>query len=681
MCGIIGFVGPGSGIDTVLDGLCKLEYRGYDSAGLAYLSGQARKDSHALQVTNHKSSKDKSIGKNIPANQINFIKSVGHVKRLAEKVRSAHPPADREICIGHTRWATHGAVTENNAHPHKSADGRFAVVHNGIIENYRALIAELASHGIHMQTDTDTEVIPNLIQYYYNIEMSARRASPADRFASAVHKALERLCGSYAIAVLSAEAPDTLICAKHGMPLCIGAGADFSYITSDIPTALTKTDTIYVLENDEIAVAAKDKPVIFYKNEAEIKKQPVKKSGSRELITKGEFSTYMEKEINDIPEVFERLIAHYVKRGDKKGPSTQSPIPPEIISRLRTAQCVHICACGTAYHAGLVLSALLEKHAKIRTKTHIASEFRYNDPLLHKSDVGVIISQSGETADTIAAMQLMRDQNIPTVAFCNTDNSTIARAADYYLPTLAGFEIAVASTKAYCAQVLLSAILVNEICRTKVSKVISDRYKVIGTVFSCLDFSILPSLVRGVISGGAQIRTLAESHKDIARVFFIGKGLDASAGLEAALKVKEITYMQCEGYPAGELKHGTLSLVDDNTLTVAFATTDDRTVNSKTENALAEVKARGSKTWTISAQTDAPPTPAPQESTICNRKTPQSNDTFHLSPITSHLNLPASPLAFTYTVIPAQLFALYLAQIKGYDPDKPRNLAKSVTVE
>jgi len=591
MCGIIGFLGKSNGISSVLDGLTKLEYRGYDSAGIAYIQNS----------------------------KIEVIKSVGQVDQLIKKVARMRIQTDSRISIGHTRWATHGGVTELNAHPHISNNQEIAVVHNGIIENYLEIIEFLKAHKITMKSETDTEVIPNLIQVYHKGSLK-----------DAVQKATKHIKGGYAFVVLSAKDPDTLICAKHGMPLCVGTGKDFTYVTSDIPTAMTKANEVYVLENDEIAVV--NGALMFYKSGKPTIKNAIKRTKNREVVTKGGFTTYMEKEINDIPRVFERLITFY---GTREG----NPITPQLLKLLGAAPTIHICASGTSYHAGLTLASLIEKYCRIRVRSHISSEFRYNDPLLFPGDVGIVISQSGETADTIAAMNLMKEHKIPTIAICNSDNSAIAHEADFYLPNLAGFEIAVASTKAYCAQILLGAILTDKLYSFKMQK---GKTKP-EPLFTARDFAMLPMHARACIAKGTEISALARKYKNISRIFFLGKGMDACAAREAALKVKEITYVQCEGYNAGEIKHGTLSLVDNDTLTGVFQTNSDPNVNAKTENAAHEVKARGSKVWNIT--------------------------------------VPASPLAFCYSVIPVQLFALYLSILKGNNPDKPRNLAKAVTVE
>lgn len=608
MCGIIGFfseddtckvtgnVTHGNAIESVLDGLTKLEYRGYDSAGLAYIEDT----------------------------KVKVIKAVGHAEQLIQKTKDINPPDDCRVAIGHTRWATHGGANELNAHPHLSNNNEIAVVHNGIIENYVEIIEFLAGHGIKMRSETDTEVIPNLIQIYYQGDLK-----------KAIQKALKHLKGSYAFVAIAAGSPNTLVCVKKGMPLCIGSGKNFYIITSDIPTALTRTENIYIIENNEMAVINAGE-IDFYQNNKPIEKLLIKPPHSRELITKGPFKTFMEKEINDIPEVFQRLI-------------TQTSIPSDMLEILRNATAIHICACGTSYHAGLVIGALIEKHCKIRVKNHIASELRFTEPLILGTDIGLVLSQSGETADTISAMHVLKENNIPVIAICNTPNSFLAREADHFLPTLAGFEIAVPSTKSYCAQLLLGAILVNELNKHQQSQDVSLQKtcdEAIAnipqkSIFSKNAFSLLPMHARSILAKDKDIAAIAAKYKDKSRIFFIGKGISAFISLEAAMKVKGISYIQCEGFPAGELKHGPLTLVDNETLTAVFQIDDSTKL--KTENAAAEVKARGSKIWAI--------------------------------------EVPASPLSFCYAIIPAQLFALHLCILKGHNPDKPRNLAKAVSVE
>jgi len=550
MCGIIGFLGMGGAISQTLDGLQELEYRGYDSAGLSYIDGD----------------------------EIKTVKAVGNVSSL----RQIAPEFEGKVAIGHTRWATHGGVTVENSHPHVSWDNRVSVVHNGIIENYRQIIDEF---NFTMKSQTDTEVIPNLVSLYLDGSLL-----------DAVKKASSHLRGSYAFLSMSVTEPGTLVAARRGrQPLVIGKGRGFIYVSSDLPTAKQKCNEIYTLDDGEFCLI-KQGEIIF-----ETKKQPLDFDIESALVTKGDFDTFMEKEIFEVPEVVSRILKKY-----------ETIDLGEIRQKLRCAGTVHIAACGTAYHSGLVLAQLVEQSLKVRVRTYIASELPYQSAILKSGDVGVVISQSGETADTISAMQLFRENGLDVIAICNVEGSSIARYCDFLLPTFAGAEIAVASTKAFVAQVLVSAILTEQVPKE-------------------FDFATLDK--------SNEIKQLAKKYEGIKKMFFLGKGLDSILALECALKVKEITYKHCEGFPSGELKHGTLALVDDETLTVMLCTSKDEKLIAKLDNARHEVVARGS----------------------------------HIIDVASK--------DFITGAIWAQLFSLYLAKELGLNPDQPRNLAKSVTVE
>ena len=555
MCGVIGFIKQGA-TSEVAEGLKDLEYRGYDSAGLSY----------------------------IKEGQIETVRSVGVVDRLIEKLT---PDLVSTIAIGHTRWATHGGVTEANAHPHVSNDGTVSVVHNGIIENYLEIIEFLKIKGVHMNSQTDTEVIPNLIALNYHGDLMR-----------AVKTATSMLEGSYALAIISTHEPDTIIATKRGrQPLIVGRAKGFSFVTSDMPATVSRADEYYVMEDDDlINVATAALP--FVKND---------KKG-KEIVSRQNFTTFMEKEINEIPLVIERLQEEYKDRDIRA-----------VVELLKYAGCVHISACGTAYHAGLIIGKFLEE-VGVRSKVYIASEVRNSKPLLRGGDVAMVVSQSGETADTIDALLYFKEKGLKTIGICNIDGSTIARSVDYFLPTFAGFEIGVASTKAYVGQVLVGAWLSSQINFPGSLHYTTDMQKV--------------DISRKLISLSSEIKAKAEQYKNIKRIFFLGKGYDYVTSLESALKVKEITYLHCEGFASGELKHGTLSLVDEETLCIIYGD------SPKIRNAMHEVSARGAKVWMLPSE--------------------------------------VSP---ALTIIPAQLFALYLSQEKGLDPDKPRNLAKSVTVE
>ncbi|MCL2587441.1 MAG: glutamine--fructose-6-phosphate transaminase (isomerizing) [Firmicutes bacterium] len=556
MCGIIGFLGLGGAVKEAIEGLEALEYRGYDSAGISFL-----KDG-----------------------RVKTIKSVGNISKLKEKVIIE----DAHIAIGHTRWATHGGVTEANSHPHLSHDGRVIVVHNGIIENYKDLI------DFPRKSETDTEVIPNLISKYMDKGLLV-----------AVKEASKHLRGSYAFLAMSPLEPNTLVATRFGrQPLVIGEGKDFIYVSSDLPTARQKCHTIYVLEEGEFVSIADEKIDFGFEKEPlnlEIEIKPVTKEG---------YSTFMEKEIFEIPSVIEKIIKNYenIIQGNEF---------KKLSRKIKNARTVHITACGTAYHSGLVLAQLLESHQGVRTKTYIASELPFADAFFEEGDLGVVISQSGETADTLSAMQIFKEHGLPVAALCNVEGSSIARYCDFLLPTLAGTEIAVASTKAFIAQTIVATIVARQGIPPK----------------------SLISQAREVLIQAPRMKELAKEYRDIRSIFFLGKGLDATLALESALKVKEITYKHCEGFPSGELKHGTLALVDDQTLTIMLCTSNDEKLRAKQENAKYEVKARGSHT---------------EEFTADN---------------------------FLVGAMHAQLFSLYLAQELGLNPDQPRNLAKSVTVE
>ena len=562
MCGIIGFLGLSGAVSETLEGLQALEYRGYDSAGLSYLQD----------------------------GEIKTIKSVGNISKLKQRVTLE----DAHIAIGHTRWATHGGVTEANCHPHLSNCGRVSVVHNGIIENYKELIKMLATHGITMKSETDTEVIPNLVSLYMDKGLLG-----------AVREASKHLRGSYAFLAMSPLEPETLVATRKGrQPLIVGKGDGFVYVSSDLPTARQKCGEIYILEQDEFCQIGKDSIDFGYE------KEQLNLLLNVEKPCRGDFTTWMEKEIFEIPTVIERICGEYEKiiRTQEFG---------KLQNKLNSAGTVHIAACGTAYHAGLVLGQLLESQRGIRTRVYIASELGVNGAFLNEGDLGVVVSQSGETADTLSALQLFKERDLPVLAICNVEGSSIARYSDFVLPTLAGTEIAVASTKAFIAQTLVSTIVANP----------------------GIGFATLVDDAREILSRANDIRQLASKYRDIRSIFFLGTGLGAILAQESALKVKEITYKHCEGFPSGELKHGTLALVDTETLSIIINTMTCSKTATKLENARHEVAARGSHT----------------EEFIST--------------------------SYVIGAIPAFLFSLYLSQELNLNPDQPRNLAKSVTVE
>jgi len=567
MCGIIGFLGNNA-VNEVIGGLKTLEYRGYDSAGLAF----------------------ESNGK------ITTIKSVGQVSELEKKVSSTkNIPTDIKLSIGHTRWATHGGVTEANCHPHVSADGSIAVVHNGIIENYKELRAELENGGVKLSSQTDTEVIPNLVAKYLKTNKD---------LLSAVQGAVKELAGSFAFLVMSREVPDEIIAVKKGQqPLMVGTAKEYVYITSDMPTASAKCKDIFALEDGEMAVVKRNE-IKFFSNGKEIKKQKLEFSNVAYEVNKGKYATYMEKEIFEIPSVIANINANY-----KKIVKTEKFT--DTMDKIKWCNMVHICACGTSYHAGLYIGGLLEKFHQKHTKVYFASEIKHNLPFGTPNDVVIVISQSGETADTLEALEYFKKKKMYSIGICNVEGSTISRKVDTFLPTFAGTEIAVASTKAYIAQITVGEILSGR------PNFAGYLKKMAGT---CIEH----------LGHADEIRQVAIKYRNAKRIFFLGKGTEVITALESALKVKETTYKHCEGFAAGELKHGTLALIDSETLTIA--------IGDNLSNAIAEVSARGSAVWQIPKIIDG------------------------------------------MSIIYSQLFAIYTCLELGLNPDKPRNLAKSVTV-
>ncbi|MCL2621412.1 MAG: glutamine--fructose-6-phosphate transaminase (isomerizing) [Firmicutes bacterium] len=585
MCGIIGYVGKKNAVKEVGEGLLSLEYRGYDSAGI----------SHLLD------------------GQIKTVRAVGFVSNLLEKVKNEKVDADTiggiDVAIGHTRWATHGGVSEANAHPHRNSNGTISVVHNGIIENYIELRKELEDSGFELYSQTDTEVIPCLIFNYVKSGLTLLEA---------VKKTMQRLEGSSAILAISIENPGEIIAARRDrQPLNLGLDEHGdAYMSSDMPTARARCKIVYSLESDEYARITHGK-IEFYNEKGKITKTPLALGAAPKKAEKGEYSTFMEKEINEIPRVISDIAKEYTK-------IIATDEFKDFIARLKNCGTLHIAACGTSYHAGLTIAQLLESLCKIRCKVHVASEMYNENVFLEQGDIALVISQSGETADTLMALQIFKKHGLYVAAICNVEGSSIYRYSDYSLPSHAGTEIAVASTKAFIAQAI-------------VGHIIKDVLH--GNENLEKQFAPFSKGAAEIIAKADQVKAMAKQYKDIKNIFFLGKGGGAIIALEAALKVKEITYRHCEGFPAGELKHGTLALVDDQTLNIAISSHDHRK-NEKIQNAIAEVGARGSQVWVL---------PIPFDSLL--------------------------------SVIYAQLFALYLAQEIGNNPDKPRNLAKSVTVD
>ena len=611
MCGIVGYVGSRKATPILIDGLLCLEYRGYDSAGIATIEN------------------DKIVVK----------KDKGRVKNLYD----LDGINDLNGTIGHTRWATHGRPSKENSHPHMDNSEKFAVVHNGIIENYNELREFLMSKGYTFLSQTDTEVIPNLIHYYFNNGNHINE----DHFLSAVKAAIDDLKGSYAIEVTSPLFPDKLIVVRKDSPLVIGKSEGENFVASDIPALLTYTKNFYLLDDNEFAVVTKD-DIHFFDNSLTEHNKAIKNiEWDAAAAGKDGFEDYMLKEIFEQPNSIRETIGSRFKLGEKCC-FDDIDITKDYLDNVNK---IYIVACGTAMHAGLVGKKLIENLCRIPVEVDIASEFRYRNPLIDDKTLCIYISQSGETADTIAALKLAKFKGAKTLAISNVIGSSITREADYSIYTHAGPEIAVASTKAYTSQVVLIAILsmyfaeiLNRCNMQEIEKLKSD----------ILD---LPSKIETILDNTSKIEEFAKKVYTQKDMFFLGRGTDYNVALEGSLKLKEISYIHSEAYAAGELKHGPIALIENN-VTVIGIMTDPNLIEKSISN-LQEVITRGAKTLIIT-----------------NQVLPNANFDFVITiPNTNPL---ISPIL---SVIPLQLLSYYISKNKGLDVDKPRNLAKSVTVE
>ena len=608
MCGIVGYIGNKKAFPILIDGLLRLEYRGYDSAGISTIEN----------------------------NGISIFKDKGRVANLNnfEEIKNL------EGCIGiaHTRWATHGKPCKTNSHPHLDNSGKISVVHNGIIENYTELKSFLEDKGYNFLSETDTEVIPNLISYYLNTKNCS--------LLEAVCMACKDLQGSYAIQVISLTDPDKIIVAKKDSPLVIGNNSNENYIASDIPAILSYTKTFYLLEDDEIAEIYKNKIDFYNKNLEKISKQPKIVDWDTSSIEKNGYEDFMLKEINEqVVSVRETIgfkldkVNTYIENIDFNK------------DYLNTIDKIYIVACGTAMHAGLATKNSFEKLCKIHTEVDVASEFRYRDPLIDSHTLCIFISQSGETADTIAALKLAKTKGAKTLAISNVIGSSITREADVFIYTHAGPEIAVASTKAYTSQLVLLNILsihFAEILESTTTEILTELKKEILT---------LPEKIELTLKQSENIKEISKKLYKEKDIFFLGRGIDYSVALEASLKLKEISYIHSEAYASGELKHGPIALIENGIKVISILTDED--LVSKSISNIQEVVTRGAKTIVVTNQ-DIDKDLFDYVITI-----PKTNKL--LSPILS--------------VIPLQLLAYYISKEKGLDVDKPRNLAKSVTVE
>jgi glucosamine--fructose-6-phosphate aminotransferase (isomerizing) len=609
MCGIMGYVGPKEAVPVILDGLNKLEYRGYDSAGVAIVN----------------------------PGLLNVTKSIGRLSKVSELLKKT--PLPGSVGIGHTRWATHGRPSDRNSHPHMDCNNRIAVVHNGIIENYLKLRAELQRKGHIFVSETDTEVIPHLIEEYHKGDLVA-----------AVRQAVARLEGAFAIVVTCADEPERLVVARKASPLVVGLGEKENYVASDIPAILAYTREVYILEDGEMAelTAAGVKVMDFEGNPVDKKVFHVQWDAV--AAEKGGYEDFMLKEIHEQPKAIQDTLAGKIDRAAKRVVLPEVGLKREDLKKIKK---IFITACGTAYHAGLVGKYTIEKLLRIPVEVDVASEFRYRDPIIDDEMLTIVVSQSGETADTLAAMRDAKAKGTRVVAITNVVGSSVAREADDMILTLAGPEIAVASTKAYTTQLLCIYLLAIYMAQELGTISDSQRVEMVDALLE------LPKKVEKVLNTETKIKEFAEDFKDKEDIFFIGRGLDYCVSLEGALKLKEISYIHAEAYAAGELKHGTLALIVEGVPVFALVTQPD--LYEKTVSNIKEVKAR--------------------EATVVALANAEDHELQESVDYVMHI--PATIPLFTsiLSVIPLQLFAYYTAKARGCDVDKPRNLAKSVTVE
>ena len=606
MCGIVGYVGKRSAQDVLLDGLEKLEYRGYDSAGVALaLDGGIR-----------------------------VVKSKGRLTQLRQKL-AAQALAQSFCGIGHTRWATHGEPSDVNSHPHSTP--RVSIVHNGIIENYGILKERLIAKGYTFESETDTEVLVKLIDSCYT-------GDPL----RALQEALAKVRGSYALAVLFRDRPDTIFAVKRESPLIVGWGEGENFVASDIPALLKYTRRYSVLEEGDMAVCTAE-GIRFYNEFAEPVQRPALTADwDMEAAEKGGYPHFMLKEINEQPTAITATVSPRVEDGM---PDLRIPqLTDEVLRGIGT---VHLVGCGTAMHAGMVGKAAIETLARVPAEVDIASEFRYRDPILNPNDLVIIISQSGETSDTLAALKLAKSRGVPVLAIVNVVGSSIARAADYVLYTYAGPEIAVASTKAYMVQLCVLYLFALRLAyaRGRLSEAETRRYTA--------QLLRAPEIIKARLADCEQIKYLASRYMNTQSCFFIGRGFDYSLSLEGSLKLKEISYVHSDAYAAGELKHGTISLITDGVPVIALAT--QKQVYEKTISNAKETRSRGARVLLFTTK-DAVVPEGVADAVI-------------------RLDEYEDILMPLQLIVPLQLFAYYMAVLRGCDVDKPRNLAKSVTVE
>ena len=608
MCGIVGYVGNKNATDFLIEGLSKLEYRGYDSAGIAVINN----------------------------GEVEIVKHKGRLANLSGELENN--PAEGTIGIGHTRWATHGEPSDINSHPHQASKGDITVVHNGIIENYAELTKFLKDKGYEFKSATDTEVIPNLIHYYYN----------GDLF-EAVAKTIERLEGSYALGVICGNEPDKIVAVRKDSPLIVGLGDNEKFIASDIPAVLNYTRDIYLLEDKEIVVITKNSAEVFNLNGEKISKEIYKVTWNEDAAEKGGYDSFMLKEIHEQPKAIRDTMTGRVLLNDK----VKFEDFNLTLEELNEIDRIYIIACGTAYNAGLMGKVAIEKLAKIPVEVEIASEFRYREPLVTNKTLIITLSQSGETADTLAVLRDAKKVGAKTLAVTNVVGSSISREADNVIYTMAGPEIAVASTKAYTTQVVVMNLLGMYFADLKgiLDKDVERELK--ESLLS------LPEKIEAVLEMKSQVAEVSKILAEETDLFYLGRGADYALVIEGALKVKEISYVHSEAYAGGELKHGTIALIEPGTKVIAALTQSQ--LKDKMISNIREVKSRGAEIIAIAYEDEE------LDLTIFDKVLRIPRTSNMIAPILGAIQL--------------QLMAYYVASEKGCDIDKPRNLAKSVTVE
>ena len=609
MCGIVGYIGKKQAAPVILEGLERLEYRGYDSTGMAIASGDG-----ALEVR----------------------KAAGRLNVLYNLTRGG-AAIPGHSGIGHTRWATHGVPNDVNAHPHTNTDGTIAVVHNGIIENYAALKEKLTKRGYSFRSETDTEVLAQMLDYYYD-------GDPLQ----AVSKVLHRVEGSYALGILFADHPGEIYAARRSCPLIVGRDSDGSFMASDVTALLRYTRDVIYLDDQEIGRLTADSITFYDLDEGEIEKEPVTIDWDADAAEKGGYEHFMLKEMLEQPQVVRDTLSPHLKDGrivlDELGISDEE---------LRGISKVFITACGSAYHTGMTAKYVIEGLARVPVEVDLASEFRYRDPILSEGTLVVVISQSGETLDTLEAMREAKARGARTLAIVNVVGSSIAREADYCIYTVAGPEIAVATTKAYSAQLIVLYLFAMHLARVR-GKLTDERLLELTEALSKL-----PAQIEMVLNNREEIQRIANRFLAARDVFFMGRGIDYAISLEGSLKLKEISYIHSEAYAAGELKHGTISLIEKGTMVAAIATQEE--LFGKIQSNMEQVRSRGAVVFAV---------------TVAGNTEIEEVSDFRIY-------IPETDSYFTdsLAVIPLQLLAYYIAVGRGCDVDKPRNLAKSVTVE